>query len=475
MVFNSYTFLLLFLPLSYVAVRLASLLRNPLASLAAMGAVSSVFYAYASLPHYFLLLASIGGNYLLAFRARNDRFWLGITVTANLLLLAVMKYSILVTTTARDVGFDLPVVSFALPLAISFYTFHQISFQVDLHRGRVRLPRFAQYAVYVLFFPQLVAGPIVRYHEIAGRLARLQPFPQTWGGWRLGMVFLAIGVAKKVLLADTMALYANPAFDDPAALSLIEAWVALLAFAYQIYFDFSGYSDIAIGIGLMLGIRLPNNFASPYKSASITDFWRRWHMSLSRFLRDYLYIPLGGNRRGRGRQLLNLMTVMVFGGLWHGASWTFAVWGVMHGLFLILHQLWRRYSPFRLPVLPAVALTFLAVVLAWLPFRARDFASLQSFLGRLFDPAALVFPERLAPLLQTRFPGMQFGSMPLANVADLLMLAFISAIVFLAPNTRQIAIATRGRALIGFACGVLLATTLIMLREAPLVFIYFNF
>lgn len=475
MIFNSYAFLLLFLPLSYIAVRLVSLLRHPLAVLVAMGTISSVFYAYASLPHYLLLLASVGFNYLIARRARRDRLWLGLAVAANLLLLGVVKYTVLVTGTLRSAGFDMPVVEFALPLAISFYTFHQISFQIDLHRGRVPLPSFGQYFVYVLFFPQLVAGPIVRYHEIAGRLARPRPFPQTWGGWRLGMVFLAVGIAKKVLLADSMALYANPAFDSPASLSLIEAWIGLLAFAYQIYFDFSGYSDIAIGVGLMFGIRLPNNFASPYKSASISDFWRRWHISLSRFLRDYLYIPLGGNRRGRGRQLVNLMTVMVFGGLWHGASWTFAIWGLLHGLFLVIHQLWRRYSPFRLPPPIAVALTFLVVALAWLPFRAPDFASLKLYLGRLFDPAALVLPERLAPLLQARLPGLQFGSLPLANVADLAMLAIVSAVVFFAPNTRQIVIATRNRLWIGLACGLLLAAVLVMLRETPLVFIYFNF
>jgi len=475
MIFNSYAFLLLFLPFSYIAVRLVSLLRHPLAVLAAMGVISSIFYAYASLPHYLLLLASVGFNYAIAHRACRDRIWLAAAVAANLLLLGVVKYSVLVTSTVRNAGFDLAVVEFALPLAISFYTFHQISFQVDLHRGRVPLPPFAQYFVYVLFFPQLVAGPIVRYHEIAGRLDRQQPFPQTWGGWRLGMVFLSLGIAKKVLLADTMALYANPAFENPAALSMVEAWASLLAFAYQIYFDFSGYSDIAIGVGLMFGIRLPNNFASPYKSANITDFWRRWHISLSRFLRDYLYIPLGGNRHGRGRQLVNLMTVMVFGGLWHGASWTFAIWGILHGLFLIIHQLWRRWSPIRLPMVPAVALTFFVVTLAWLPFRSPDFPSLKLYLGRLFDPAALVLPERLAPLLQARLPGLQFGSLPLANVADLVMLAITSAIVFLAPNTRQIAMATRDSAWIGLACGLLFAIVLVMLRETPLVFIYFNF
>lgn len=475
MIFNSYAFLLLFLPLSYLCVRLVGLLRSPFAALLAMGAISSVFYAYASLPHYLLLLASIGFNYLIAHRAKADRRWLAVAVAANLLLLGVVKYSLLVTATLRDAGMAVALTEFALPLAISFYTFHQISFQVDLHRGRVPLPPFAQYFVYVLFFPQLVAGPIVRYHEIAGRLARPQPFPQTWSGWRLGMVFIALGVAKKVLIADTMALAANPAFQYPAGLSMIEAWAGLLAFAYQIYFDFSGYSDIAIGIGLLFGIRLPNNFASPYKSANISDFWRRWHISLSRFLRDYLYIPLGGNRHGRGRQLVNLMTVMVFGGLWHGAAWTFAIWGFLHGLFLILHQLWRRLSPVRLPLPVAVALTFLAVTLAWLPFRAQDFASLRVYLGRLFDPAALVLPERLAPLLQARFPALQFGSLPLANIADLALLAAVSAVVFFLPNTRQIAIATSHRVGIGLACGLLLAATLVMLRETPLVFIYFNF
>lgn len=477
MTFNTYLFLFGFLPLSYALAAAVNRWGGRTLSLVGMAAISAAFYAFSSVNHLLLLLLSIAANYTVAARVRGDRRWLWLGVAGNLALLCVVKYTALATATLRDMGLADSVHAFALPLAISFYTFHQISFLVDLHRGRAGYPPFPVYLVYVLFYPQLVAGPIVRYHEIRQRLERPRPFPLTASGFRLGLFLIAAGLAKKVVLADSMGASVNLAFEAVAALSLIEAWTTMVAFAFQIYFDFSGYTDIALGVGLLFGIRLPVNFNSPYKAASITEFWRRWHMSLSRFLRDYLYVPLGGNRKGAWRQKVNLLTVMALGGLWHGASWSFLVWGVLHGLYLVVHRLWERHVPFRLPRPLAVAVTFVAVVLAWLPFRAPDFPTLALFFGRMTDPRALVLPERLAGLGQ-RLPWLadvKFASLPFANVTDLVVLAAVAVVVFAMPNTRQMAIALRGGVAAGMLAGLMLAAALVLMLETPLAFVYFRF
>lgn len=442
-----------------------------------MSLVSAVFYAFSSLEHLGILLTSIVLNYLIAGRINRSPHWLKIGIALNLSLLVIIKYTSLATATLHDIGLIEKIFNFSLPLAISFYTFHQISFLVDLHRGRVRYPSFLTYVVYVLFFPQLVAGPIVRYHEIAGRLERTNPFPQRWSGLRLGLFFIVCGLAKKVVLADTLGSNVNLALTDIASLTLIEAWLILISFAYQIYFDFSGYTDIAIGIGLLFGIRLPLNFYSPYKAANISEFWRRWHMSLSRFLRDYLYIPLGGNRLGLWRHNVNLMTVMALGGLWHGAGWNFLAWGVLHGLYLIVHRCWRAAVPFALPRPIGMFITFVAVVLAWVPFRAVDHQAALALVQAMVDPTRLALPLRLGEMVRS-LPGaanLHFASLPFANLTDIAMVGFVSMLVFLAPNTRQLAIALRGNVLAGFATGLLAAAALIMMLETPLAFVYFRF
>jgi D-alanyl-lipoteichoic acid acyltransferase DltB (MBOAT superfamily) len=263
---------------------------------------------------------------------------------------------------------------------------------------------FLEYACFIAFFPHLIAGPIVRPRHILPQLAQLQPLL----GWRArlgdGAELFLLGLAKKLVLADAMARFADPGFAAAAAhdpLTLIEAWVALLAYSLQIYFDFSGYSDMAIGLARMFGIEFPINFNSPYQARDISDFWRRWNMTLSAFLRDYLYIPLGGNRRGEGRRLVNLMVTMLLGGLWHGAALRFLLWGGLHGAFLVLHGLWRRIG-WRLPGGLAWALTLLCVMLAWVPFRAAGFGAAMAFYRGLFGGNGIAIPAmfiRMLPML----------------------------------------------------------------------------
>jgi alginate O-acetyltransferase complex protein AlgI len=281
------------------------------------------------------------------------------------------------------VGAGLPrtIAATALPLGISFFTFTQIGFLVDAWRGSAREYRFMNYLLFVSYFPHLIAGPILHHAEMMPQLER-----EAAGGERArevaaGLALFAIGLFKKVVIADGVGAYVAPVFDAPAsgvALTAFDAWGGALAYAMQLYFDFSGYSDMALGVSLMFGIRLPLNFDSPYKAASLIEFWRRWHMTLARFLREYLYVPLGGNRRGEPRRYVNIMVTMVLGGVWHGAGWTFALWGAYHGLLLCINHAWREFLHARgrradaMPRLLGVALTFLAVLAGWVLFRAAS-------------------------------------------------------------------------------------------------------
>lgn len=375
MIFSSLPFLLYFLPAT-LAVFL--LLRHfQLRGMALLGLVliSWLFYAFWNPAFLPVLLGSIAANYLFGMLLVHygKQPWLALGIVFNLLLLGVFKYSGFVA--GEVLRLEQPI-TLLLPLAISFFTFQQIAWLVDLSRGIVSLPKLRDYAFFVSFFPQLIAGPIVHARQMlpqigTGWLAR--PIP-----WSLALGFLAIGLAKKVLIADTLAPGVDAIYASAASREVFDLWLlwsAAAGYGAQLYFDFSGYADMAIGLALLFGVRLPLNFFSPYKATSIIDFWRRWHMTLSRFLRDYLYFPLGGNRRGRARRYVNLMVTMVLGGLWHGAGWQFLVWGGLHGGYLVFNHVWRAISPWRLPALAAWPLTLAAVLLAWVPFRAPDLAT----------------------------------------------------------------------------------------------------
>jgi alginate O-acetyltransferase complex protein AlgI len=382
MLFNSQPFVFGFLPIALGGFFLLGRfgLRPALGWLIA---ASLVFYGWWD-PRFVLLLAgSIIGNYLLGQRVLRltqqgrrpaARISLAGGIAADLGLLAWFKYADFIAgNIAPAFGWPTPALHVVLPLAISFFTFQQIMFLVDSYRAERADTGLLPYAAFIAFFPHLIAGPIVRPREIIPQLtARNIAVPRADNLAR-GMTIFLLGLAKKLVLADTFAQFSDVGFAAAAhgaPLTFFEAWYAALAYALQIYFDFSAYSDMAIGLACMLNVRFPLNFASPYQAASISEFWRRWHITLSGFLRDYVYIPLGGNRRGEARRHLNLMATMLLGGLWHGAAWTFVLWGGLHGVFLILHAGWRR-TGLVLPRLPAQALTLLAVVLAWVPFRAE--------------------------------------------------------------------------------------------------------
>ncbi len=382
MLFNSPEFVFAFFPSVFAVYWLASKGGRTVYCIFVLAGASLFFYGYWKPGYLALLLASIGGNYLIArlmFSSQEipvKRWLLILGVIFNLALLGYFKYAMfMLENAALAFGEPWSIKPVVLPLAISFFTFQQIAYLVDCHKNEMVPPPFSKYLLFISFFPQLIAGPIVHHYEILPQLENLGRKRDRLFLFLVGTTFFFAGLFKKVILADNIGAYADPVFYDAAegiGVAALDAWIATFSFGFQIYFDFSGYSDIAIGLALLFGIRLPLNFDSPYKATSIIDFWRRWHITLSRFLRDHLYIPLGGNRHGVGRQFSNMMVVMLLGGLWHGAGWGFVLWGGLHGIYLSINHVWRRLGPdWRLPAGIGGCLTFLAVMVAWVPFRAE--------------------------------------------------------------------------------------------------------
>ena len=389
MLFNSYAFLFGFLPCAVIGFFMFGRLGKTWGA-GWLAACSLVFYSWWNVHYLLLLVASIVVNFAVGATIarhagqRRGRAWLIAAVSANLLLLGYYKYADFFLGSVDAVfGAHWPVLHILLPIGISFFTFTQIAFLADAYAGKVREYRFIYYVLFVSYFPHLIAGPVLHHKEMMPQFDDDRNYRASATDFAVGLTIFAIGLAKKVLIADNLARYVEPLFapqSEPASLFL--AWGGTLAYTFQLYFDFSGYSDMAIGLSRLFGVKLPLNFDSPYKSRHIADFWRRWHMTLSRFLRDYLYIPLGGNRRGSLRQRFNLMTTMVLGGLWHGAGWNFVIWGAMHGAYLVVHQAWQGVSGRWRPRLPprlaaglAVMTTFVCVVFAWVYFRAPDLAT----------------------------------------------------------------------------------------------------
>jgi len=412
MVFSSHLFIFYFLPVALAV----SLLAPRRIWLGVLAAFSYVFYGWANPAFMLVMMLSTVIDYVCGLvlmaegnrRIRNfiehrtvtEKAVLWISIASNLSLLGFFKYFNFAAENYRaladSLGWAPPefFLEVTLPLGISFYTFQSMSYTIDVYRGEVRaLRNFAGFAAYVSMFPQLVAGPIVRFQTVARQLRRPD---RSWEAFARGVACFSLGLGKKVLIANACGKVADVLFGAADA-GMVESWLGLFAYSFQIYFDFSGYTDMAIGLGLMLGFRFPINFDSPYRAVSITNFWQRWHISLSTWLRDYLYIPLGGSRRGLPRTHANLLIVMFLGGLWHGASWNFVLWGCMHGLLLAI----ERGVPGRSlwSVLPRgfqIVLTFVTISLLWVLFRAHDLPGALEYYGRLFGLGAM---GHVAPLI----------------------------------------------------------------------------
>jgi len=477
MLFPTITFALFFmivLPVSWLL-----LPRRRRWKLFMIGA-SYFFYGYWDWRFCFLLAGSTLANQLFARQIhaagdeRSRRRWLAVAVIANLAVLGFFKYYDFFVTSATNtlhaLGLDVSpqLIAVALPIGISFFTFQALSYVIDIYRGTFAPGRLLDFAVFLSFFPHVVAGPIVRPAEFMPQLkARHDP---RYVDASRAFFLIFIGLFKKVVIANLLATeIVDAVFASPLQHSSLEVLVGIYAYAVQIYADFSGYTDMAIGLALLLGFRFPQNFDSPYTSTSIQDFWRRWHMTLSRWLRDYLYIPLGGNRRGNGRTYLNLMVTMLLGGLWHGAAWTFVVWGAIHGFFLSVEH-WRRGRRLRL-ALPEPAdttarrwtqriVTFNLVCLAWVFFRSESLGKAFEMLGRLLDPSHW------------------FDASPLVTVAVLLAIAagLIEQYVPRAAWGRAMArFSYLAPVVQGLVLGVVLLLTNVMGPSGVAPFIYFRF
>ena len=414
MLFNSFEFILLFLPIVVAGYYLLNRAAPSAAPALWLVAASLFFYSWWRAEYLPLLLYSIIGNYALGLflgqlhkESRRRKWILGFGIVANLSLLGYYKYvNLFIDTVNILAGTEWDGLTVILPLAISFFTFQQIAYLVDSYQGKTRHYGFLHYCLFVSFFPQLIAGPIVHHRDMMPQFVRNRRRNFEWNNISIGVTIFTVGLAKKVLLADNLAPYATPIFtkaDAGGVVTLLEAWQATLAYSLQLYFDFSGYCDMAVGAARCFGIILPINFNSPYRSRNIVEFWRRWHITLSSFLRDYLYIPLGGNRKGSFRRYLNLTATMLLGGLWHGAGWNFVIWGGLHGFYLVINHGWLNIKR-SMPALPsmfsplltfmALSLTLMCVMVAWVFFRAESFSGAMAVLQGMSGQNGVVIPAK---------------------------------------------------------------------------------
>ena len=516
MLFNSYAFIILYLPI--VAFLFFVFARYASARVAAtwIALASVFFYGYWSPRYVILLLGSILVNYAFGValqraqsrgRRREAKGILVLAIAANLSVLCYFKYFNFFLHSLSHFGLVFKDVSeIILPIGISFFTFTQIAFLVDTYQLKVKESRFIPYLLFVTYFPHLVAGPILHHAEMMPQFAQRETYRFDLQNFTLGLTLFAVGLFKKVVLADGIQPFVAPVFNaDPAiSLSALEAWGGALAYALQLYFDFSGYSDMAIGLSKMFNVDLPLNFNSPYKAWNIIEFWRRWHMTLSRFLRDYLYIPLGGNRHGISRRYLNLAATMILGGLWHGAGWTFVIWGALHGAYLVVNYAWQSLcekcfgnlgklfqSESIWARVPGCALTFVAVTYAWVFFRAASFdvawalvSAMTGFNSWLPTSQALVWTpaDQVTPYLDS------FATQYFSGNRQALWIIGLLAIAWCLPNTQALSkplyrwLSVAQEAAVR-RCGLLLGavfvgiTMLAMINggRGPSEFIYFNF
>ncbi|CAA9891395.1 Peptidoglycan O-acetyltransferase [Candidatus Methylobacter favarea] len=464
MLFNSYIFIFTFLPIVFFGFFRIGKHSHALASLW-LATASLFFYGWWDVRYVSLLLGSVvfnyGAGYLIGHSVARQsgsqsKILLAGAITVNLVLLVYFKYiNFLADNLNHFAGTSLSIGEVILPLGISFFTFTQIAFLVDTCQGKAKEFNFVHYLLFVTYFPHLIAGPVLHHTEMMPQFAKRNVCHINWDNVSVGLSIFVLGLAKKVFIADTLADFSTPIFSAVAAGGqpmLFEAWISALAYTLQLYFDFSAYSDMAIGLSLMFNVRLPMNFNSPYKATSIIEFWRRWHITLSRFLRDYLYIPLGGSRNGKSRRYLNLMITMLLGGLWHGAGWTYVIWGGLHGLYLLVNHAWRNLKERmgwsdggRLANLGAGALTFIAVVVGWVFFRADSFSSAMAMLYGMLGINGISLPGSLEGQLGKYFlhhDKVVFDQLiPLASLKTRKALTFLIigfVIAWGLPNMRQL-------------------------------------
>jgi len=457
MLFNSYEFIVFFLPITLIIFFVLGRYFSNYYAIFWLVITSLFFYGWWNPDYLILICTSMTLNYFFGLmitrsNAKSNRreafLFLILGVAFNLSLLMYYKYSNFFLSTINDaVGSNWNFYNILLPIGISFFTFQQIAYLVDTRTNKTNEHNFLHYSLFVVFFPQLIAGPIVHHRQMLPQFANPETYSPTFRNISIGASIFIIGLFKKVVIADNLALYATPIFDlaeTGQVINFVQAWTATLAYTLQLYFDFSGYSDMAIGLARLFGVKLPINFYSPYKATNIIDFWQRWHMTLSCFLRDYVYIPLGGNRKGSKRRYINLLLTMLIGGLWHGAAWTFVVWGLLHGFYIVVNHIWREIwvKPINKwwSIFVARTVTLLLVSLAWVIFRANTFSGAIEIYKGMFNLPNLLF-EKLGYVFENlQYLGFTFSSYKIdsEDIITVLFLFLGVMSVWMLPNTQEL-------------------------------------
>lgn len=403
MLFNSYEYIFLFLPLTFFIYFYLLQNRFVVGAKGFLVFASLFFYSWWNIAYLPIILSSMLFNYVVG-NSLNENFkkvkvskksLLTFGIVSNVLLLGYFKYSDFFIENLNILsGSSISLLHLALPLGISFFTFQQIGYLVDSYRNETKEYDFLNYALFVTFFPQLIAGPIVHHAEMMPQFASRWNLVKNYKNIAMGLFIFSIGLFKKVVIADSFASLVDKGFDISTTLNFIEAWSVSLSYTFQLYFDFSGYTDMAIGAGLLFNIKIPINFNSPYKAVSIQDFWRRWHITLSKFLKDYIYIPLGGNREGNFKTYSNLLITFLIGGIWHGAGWTFVFWGLLHGVALVINHIWKTLN-LHMPKILAWFITFNFINIAWVFFRAKNWDDALKVLNGMFNFAQISLSSKM--------------------------------------------------------------------------------
>lgn len=485
MLFNSYEFIIIFLPATLTVYFLLNKKKLTIASKVWLSLASLFFYGWWDINYLPLILGSIIFNYSISTtickievsqqRAAGRKSLLIFGIVSNLALLGYFKYMDFFITSINHLTLSqIRLYKIILPLGISFFTFTQIAHLVDAYKGKILKHDFMNYLLFVTFFPHLLAGPIIHNKEMMPQFDKIRNKVINHTNLSIGLSLFAIGLFKKTVLADTFALYANNGFDSAKVLSLLEAWITSISYSFQIYFDFSGYTDMALGSALMFNIKLPVNFNSPYKALNIREFWQRWHMTLSRFLMDYLYIPLGGNRAGNFNTYRNLMLTFLLGGLWHGAGITFLFWGFLHGTAIIIHRVWEQ-SGIKLHRRISLFLTFMFLNISWVFFRAKDFNSARKVLTAMIDIKSLSL-EQVSRLTLINSNWIESIGKQTHLKTGMMFITILAGfiIIFYMKNSNELSKYIVASPRWSVISGILLATSLMLLSRKS-EFLYFIF
>lgn len=486
MLFNSIEFIFFFLPLVLIVYFILLKLRLVIVSKVWLVISSLFFYSWWNIAYLPIILASMIVNYSVGrvliknynlFLLRNKKVVLIFGIVFNISLLGYFKYAdFLIENINYLTGLEFSLLHLTLPLAISFFTFQQITYLVDSYKGIVTEYNYLNYALFVTFFPQLIAGPIVHHKEMMPQFASIKNKVINYKNISIGIFIFSMGLFKKVAIADTFSIWANSGFNNSESLTMIEAWITSLSYTFQLYFDFSGYTDMAIGLALLFNIKLPINFNSPYKALNIQDFWRRWHITLGRFLTQYVYIPLGGNRLAEYRTYINILVVFLISGIWHGAGWTFIFWGLLHGIAMVVNRFWSKLN-FKMHFILAWFITFNFVNVTWVFFRAEGWSDATNIIKGMLGFNEVGLPNiisKVFPIIPRSFIAIEgFEELKYAAI----MVCVFILIVVLLKNTIQLSENFKPNLVTSLIFVVAISATLFIffIRNTNSEFLYFNF